>query len=136
MVSPTQMRVRRFSNNEVYAESDARARGEGYRLASEALLNVRDISMVTVQTCILLGAYAAANGDTDVENIYYTLAGRMSLALDLPNRPVMSLLEREINIRGTQLAPPNLADQQQKLTQRLYKYGGQSAWLMYGHRLQ
>jgi hypothetical protein len=32
--------------------------------------------------------------------MYYTLAGRMSLTLDLPNRPVMSLLEREINIRG------------------------------------
>jgi hypothetical protein len=59
--------------------------------------------MVTIQTCILLGAYAAADGDTDVENMYYTLAGRMSLTLDLPNRPVMSLLEREINIRGMQI---------------------------------
>ena len=95
----------RFSNNEVYVNTDPRVRGDGYRIASEALLNVRDINMVTVQTCILLGAYAAADGDTDVENMYYTLAGRMSLTLDLPNRPVMSLLEREINIRGMQIPP-------------------------------
>jgi hypothetical protein len=100
-VTLAQLSSCRFSNNEVYINSDPRIRGEGYRVASEALLNVRDINMVTIQTCILLGAYAAADGDTDVENMYYTLAGRMSLTLDLPNRPVMSLLEREINIRGT-----------------------------------
>ncbi len=83
-----------------YMEQDPRERGESFRTASEALLNLRDISPVTVQACVLLGAYAAAHGDTDVENVYYSTAGRMCLVLDLPNRPVASLLEREVNIRG------------------------------------
>lgn len=84
----------------MYAELDPRERGEGFRAASEALLNLRDISSVTIQACVLLGAYAAAHGDTDVENVFYSTAGRMCLVLDLPNRPVTSLLEREVNIRG------------------------------------
>lgn len=91
----------RFSNNSVYLELDPRERGEGFRTASEALLSLRDISPVTIQACVLLGAYAAAHGDTDIENVYYSTAGRMCLVLDLPNRPVASLLEREVNIRGT-----------------------------------
>lgn len=81
-------------------EIDPRERGEGFRAASEALLNLREISPVTIQACVLLGAYAAAHGDTDVENVFYSTAGRMCLVLDLPNRPVTSLLEREVNIRG------------------------------------
>lgn len=91
----------RFSVNEAFARTDPRDRGEIYRLASERLLNIRNISPTTVQACVLLGAYAAASGETDVENLYYGLAGRMCLALDLPNRPVASLLERELNIRCT-----------------------------------
>jgi hypothetical protein len=91
----------RFSVNEAFAGTDPRDRGEVYRLASEKLLNIRNISPTTVQTCVLLGAYAAASGETDVENLYYALAGRMCLTLDLPNRPVASLLERELNIRCT-----------------------------------
>ncbi|KAJ4365954.1 hypothetical protein N0V95_000329 [Ascochyta clinopodiicola] len=89
----------RFSSNSVYAEIDPRERGEGFRTASEALLDLRDISPVTIQACVLLGAYAAAHGDTDIENVYYSTAGRMCLVLDLPSRPVASLLEREVNIR-------------------------------------
>lgn len=89
----------RFSSSPVYAGSDARERGKSYRVAAESLLNVRAIAITTVQACILLGAYAAASGDTDVENLYYGLAGRMCLAMDLPNRRETSLLERELNIR-------------------------------------
>lgn len=89
----------RFSDDPVYAGTDARDRGESYRIAAERLLDIRSMTPITVQACILLGAYAAASGDTDVENLYYGLAGRMCLALDLPNRPVANLLERELNIR-------------------------------------
>lgn len=101
----------RFSNSPVYMELDPRERGEGFRTASEALLNLRDISPVTIQACVLLGAYAAAHGDTDVENVYYSTAGRMCLVLDLPNRPVASLLEREVNIRGTFCFLPTASSQ-------------------------
>ncbi|KAK9774666.1 putative Zn(2)-C6 fungal-type domain-containing protein [Seiridium cardinale] len=89
----------RFSSNPLFAEIDPVDRGEAFRVASESLLNVRDISTRTCQVCILLGGYAAGHGDTDVENLYYTLAGRMALTLDFPNKPASSDLEREINIR-------------------------------------
>ncbi|KAK6077728.1 ZnF3 [Seiridium cupressi] len=89
----------RFSSNPLFAEIDPVDRGEPFRVASESLLNVRDISTRTCQVCILLGGYAAGHGDTDVENLYYTLAGRMALTLDFPNKPASSDLEREINIR-------------------------------------
>jgi hypothetical protein len=90
----------RFSSNAIFAETDPRDRGEAYRIASEKLLNIRDITPVTIQVCVLLGAYASATGDTSVENIYYNLAGRTGLLLDLPNYPVASVLERELNIRS------------------------------------
>jgi len=89
----------RFSTNDVFTGTDPRLRGEVYREASEELFSIRNLAPTTVQVCLLLGAYAAASGDTDVENMYYTMAGRMCLALDLPNRPVSSLVEREVNIR-------------------------------------
>ncbi|KAK7991484.1 hypothetical protein PG996_013467 [Apiospora saccharicola] len=89
----------RFSANEVFAESDPRERGERFRLACEGLLRIRDAGIINVQTFMLLGAYAAANGDTDVENLYYSLAGRMALSLNLPELPVTTLLERELNLR-------------------------------------
>lgn len=89
----------RFSDSDAFAEVPARDRGEKYRKASEELLDIRDLSSTTVQACLLLGAYAAANGETDIENMYYSIAGRICLMIDLPNCPVSSLLEREMNIR-------------------------------------
>ncbi|KAH9866273.1 hypothetical protein J1614_008839 [Plenodomus biglobosus] len=89
----------RFSSDEYFEGTDPRERGQVYREASEKLFSIRDISPTTAQACVLLGAYAAANGETDVENMYYSTGGRMCLALDLANRPVASLLERELNIR-------------------------------------
>ncbi|KAL6711424.1 hypothetical protein ACN47E_004358 [Coniothyrium glycines] len=89
----------RFSTDEVFRNIDPRERGEMYRVSSENLFKTRELSPTMVQACLLLGAYASANGDTDVENMYYSLGGRMCLNLDLPNRPVVSLLEREMNIR-------------------------------------
>jgi hypothetical protein len=89
----------RFSSHEVFAGTDPRERGEIYRVASEKLFTIRDVTPTTVQACVLLGAYAAATGETDIENMYYNTGGRMCLALDLPNRQVATLLEREVNIR-------------------------------------
>lgn len=89
----------RFSFHEIFAGTDPRQRGESYRKASERLFNIRAINPTTIQVCVLLGAYAAASGETDVENLYYSIGGRMCLTLDLPNLPVASPLEREANIR-------------------------------------
>jgi hypothetical protein len=89
----------RFSTNEVFATTDRRERGEMYRAASESLFSFRKQDPTTIQACVLLGAYAAASGDTGIENLYYSMGGRMCLALDLPNWPTVSLVEREVNIR-------------------------------------
>jgi hypothetical protein len=89
----------RFSTNDTFGDTDSRERGEIFRVASETLLRVRDLTTTTVQACVLLGAYAAATGETEVENLYYSMAGRMCLALDLPNFPGTSPVERETNIR-------------------------------------
>jgi hypothetical protein len=89
----------RFSVNDHFIETDPRKRGEPYRKASEKLINMRDMNPTTIQACVLLGAYAAASGETDVENLYYSMAGRICLMVDLPNRQVSCLMEREMNIR-------------------------------------
>ncbi|KAK0386388.1 hypothetical protein NLU13_6225 [Sarocladium strictum] len=89
----------RFSNHHLLTGTAPWQRGEQFRIASENLLNIRHVSIVTIQTCILLGAYAAADGDIDVENLYYNTAGRLSLLLDLPNQPASGILERELNTR-------------------------------------
>ncbi|KAH7405634.1 fungal-specific transcription factor domain-containing protein [Phaeosphaeria sp. MPI-PUGE-AT-0046c] len=89
----------RFSNNQAFAGTDPKARGDIYRVASEKLFSIRDITTETVQACILLGAYAAANGETDVENMYYSTGGRMCLALDLPNQLAVNIIDREVNLR-------------------------------------
>ncbi|WYZ44712.1 hypothetical protein EsH8_VIII_000028 [Colletotrichum jinshuiense] len=89
----------RFSTDPVFADIDPRDRGQGYLQAAEESLNLRDVSLTTIQLCVLIGAASTANGDGEAENIYYGVACRMAQLLDLPNRPVTSLLEREVNIR-------------------------------------
>lgn len=134
----SQLFLDRFSSNTLYMDLDPRERGEGFRTASEALLNLRDISPVTIQACVLLGAYASAHGDTDVENVYYSTAGRMCLVLDLPNRPVASLLEREVNIRGmfSLIGQVLLPHSIELFTDNNdAQYGGRSAWSTYGLQL-
>ncbi|GJC78625.1 C6 transcription factor [Colletotrichum tofieldiae] len=81
------------------ADVDPRDRVQGYLQAAEGFLNLRDVSLTTIQLCVLIGAAWTADGDGEAENIYYGVACRMAQLLDLPNRPATSLLEREINIR-------------------------------------
>jgi hypothetical protein len=61
---------------------------------------MHDVSTTAIQVCVLLGSYAAGNGEIEAENLYYALAGRMALALDLPNRPTSGPLEREVHTRS------------------------------------
>ncbi|KAF9880228.1 ZnF3 [Colletotrichum karsti] len=89
----------RFSTDPAFADIDLRERGYGYLQAAEACVNLRKASLTAIQLCVLVGAASTANGDGEAENIYYGVACRMAQLLDLPNRPVASLLEREINIR-------------------------------------
>ncbi|KAK2037061.1 hypothetical protein LZ31DRAFT_636276 [Colletotrichum somersetense] len=89
----------RFSTDPALADVDPRDRAQGYLQAAEGFVNLRDVSLTTIQLCVLIGAAWTAEGNGEAENIYYGVACRAALLLDLPNRPVTMLLEREINIR-------------------------------------
>lgn len=78
----------------------------GYLLEAEALFNMRDVSLTTIQLCVLVGSGWTATGNAVAENIYYGIACRMAQLLDLPNRPASSQLESEINIRGEKTRYP------------------------------
>jgi hypothetical protein len=71
-----------------------------YLVEGEALFNMRDVSLTTIQLCVLLGSAWTASGNAVAENIYYGIACRMAQLMDLPSRPASSQLESEINIRG------------------------------------
>ncbi|KAB8205103.1 fungal-specific transcription factor domain-containing protein [Aspergillus parasiticus] len=89
----------RFSTNSVFSGTDPRQRGKNYAKECERLLDWHDVSLTTLHACVLLGAIAITDGNPALENIYYTVAGRIAQLLDLPNRPTKSLVEQEINIR-------------------------------------
>jgi hypothetical protein len=56
--------------------------------------------LTTIQACVLLGACSVVDGDASTEAVYYSIACRMAMLLDLPEMPIVTELEREINVRG------------------------------------
>lgn len=90
----------RFSTDELFAHIHPKARGRLFAQHSQQLFDIRDVSLITIQACILLGAYAVTEGEAETESVYYSVASRMARLLDLPNMLVSTELEREINIRG------------------------------------
>lgn len=79
---------------------DPRVRGRPYAREAERLLNLRDVSVSTIQACVLLGAFVITEGEAASEALYYGIACRLAMLLDLPNMPVTTRLEQEINIRS------------------------------------
>lgn len=77
-----------------------RERGKDYAKRCEQLLDLNDVSLTTIQVCILLGAIGVVDGKPVSEVIYYSVACRMAQILDLPNRHALSRVEQEVNIRG------------------------------------
>jgi hypothetical protein len=90
----------RFSNHGCFTDIDPRERGKGYARSCEQLLNLNDVSLPTIQVCVLLGAIAVVDGRPASESIYYSIACRIAQLLDLPNRHASSRVEQEVNIRG------------------------------------
>jgi hypothetical protein len=64
------------------------------------LLDLRDVSLTTIQACVLLGCYAISEGEASAEAMYYSVACRMAMVLDLARAPSPTRLEREVRIRG------------------------------------
>lgn len=90
----------RFSSNELFASISPRTRGVPYAKKAAQLLDVSDVSLTSIQACVMLGACRIIEGDAPGESVYYGIACRMAQLLDLPHRQCESTLERQVNIRG------------------------------------
>jgi len=91
----------RYSTHESVAHIPAWERGRPYVEETERLLALHNTSITTIQACVLLGIAAATQGEPTTESVFYSIAFRMALILDLPNAETTSSLEKELNIRGT-----------------------------------
>lgn len=89
----------RFSTDSFFAGVDPRIRGRQYAREAERLLDLRNVSVSTIQACVLLGAYVITEGEALPESLYYSVACRLAMLLDLPNMLVSTRLEQEINVR-------------------------------------
>jgi hypothetical protein len=103
----------RFSNDSIFEGTDPRIRGKVYAQEGRRLLDLTDVSVNTIQACVLLGACSIVDGDASTEAVYYGIACRMAMLLNLPEMVVTSELEREVNVRGKhwpQLPFPSTTD--------------------------
>ncbi|KAF4959585.1 hypothetical protein FSARC_10699 [Fusarium sarcochroum] len=89
----------RFSNHESFRHINPWHRGRPYAQEAEKLLDLHDTSVVTIQACMLLAANFVADGEATTECVYYAIACRMAMLLDLPNLKVNTRIEQEINRR-------------------------------------
>lgn len=89
----------RFSSDPFFSDVDARFRGRPYAREAEHLLNLREISLTTIQATILIGAYAITEGDARGEAVCYGIACRNALLVDLPNMLAPTRVEQEVNRR-------------------------------------
>lgn len=81
-------------------QRQARVLGADYAEKAHRALDIRDVSIKTVQGCILLGTLCYVDGKSAAEAVYYATAARLAIILDLPRRHCISELERQINLRG------------------------------------
>jgi hypothetical protein len=89
----------RFSSHAYFEYTNPRTRGVEYMQRAAKLLDPSDVSLASIQACVLLGACRVIEADARGEAVYYGMACRMAQLLDLSNRPCTNRLEREINIR-------------------------------------
>lgn len=89
-----------FSDNQLFANIDRRRRGDQYTARARGLLDLTDISVTTIQASILLATVCFCDSQTETEALYYSIAIRLALILDLPNRKCDDQLERQVNLRS------------------------------------
>lgn len=99
----------RYSTHPTFASTPTWDRGRPYRDETKRLLNLEDTSLTSIQACMLLAANSSVEGDSRTESVYHAIASRMAMLMDLPNLPTESLLEQEINRRGS-LSPSRDTD--------------------------
>jgi hypothetical protein len=89
-----------FSDNLLFANIDRRRRGDQYTERARKLLDLTDISVTTIQASILLATVCFCDSQTEAEALYYSIAIRLALILDLPNRKCDDQLKRQVNLRS------------------------------------
>ncbi|KAL4925218.1 fungal specific transcription factor domain-containing protein [Aspergillus undulatus] len=89
----------RFSDDPLFGETDRRRRGDEYAKRARSLLDLTEISVTTIQACILLGTISFSDSQMESEALYYSVALRLALILDLPQKHCSGRLDREINLR-------------------------------------
>lgn len=90
----------RFSSNPIFLDVNPWERSGEFEKESSLLLDLKDLSLTTIQACVLLGALSRTEGQGAAESVYHAVACRIANLLDLPNRPTSDAVEREVNIRG------------------------------------
>jgi hypothetical protein len=90
----------RFSSHPSFANIDPKERGLPYAKECERLLDLHKTCLTTIQACVLLGAIQVVEMDSATESVFYTIACRMAMILDLPNAPAKTRIEQEVNLRG------------------------------------
>lgn len=96
----------RFSSNNIFRAVDPRQRGEQYAARARNLLDLTDISVTTIQACILLGTVSFSKSEMQSESLYYSVAVRLALILDLPRSRCDGEIERQVNLRSSSFALP------------------------------
>jgi hypothetical protein len=91
----------RFSKSSFFANSHPWERGRPLARKCKDLLDIRSISLTTIQACVLLGTICFAEAEAEAEALYYSVANRLSLMLDLLYKPTETELDRQLNLRGT-----------------------------------
>lgn len=95
----------RFSKHESQTKIPLQERGRPFTKDAERLLNLHEVSLTTIQACLLLGATAVTENESGqrgaaIESVYFGIACRMAQLLDLPNAPASTRIEQEVNRRG------------------------------------
>jgi hypothetical protein len=64
-----------------------------------------EISVTTIQACVLLGTISFSESNTEGEALYYAVANRLVVIMDLLHRPVADEIERQVNLRSKYYHP-------------------------------
>jgi hypothetical protein len=94
------LRSIRFSTSTSLAHTEPRYRGFEFVGKAKSLLDMTEISVTTIQACVLLGTISFSESKSEAEALYYAVANRLAFILDLLHRPVADEIDRQVNLRS------------------------------------
>ncbi|KAH8672162.1 hypothetical protein BGZ61DRAFT_104372 [Ilyonectria robusta] len=75
----------RFSSHPTFAGIEPSERGRPYAKEAEKSMDLRNMSLTTIQACMLMSAASIVEGKVGEESVFLSVACRMAMLLDLPN---------------------------------------------------